>query len=114
LIHKGSSFRRITRPRSLPCSFGRMHPEKDTDRFTDARAIILGSLFRAPFDDPDIILAVLKATKENDQIVVADTKLPNFRVLHLEDIREALPLIDYITPNEDEANFFGERPVRKH
>ncbi len=82
------------------------HPEKGTERFTDARAIILGSLFRAPFDDPDIIYEVLKAAKENHQTVIADTKLPNFRVLHLEDIKEALPLIDYITPNEDEAKFF--------
>ena len=36
----------------------------------------------------------------------ADTKLPNFRFLKLEDLRESLPLIDYITPNEDEARYY--------
>ena len=82
------------------------HPENVKERFADARAVVLGSLFRAPFDDPDIILEVLKAAKENGQIVIADTKLPNFRVLSLDDLKEALPMIDYITPNEDEAKFY--------
>jgi len=82
------------------------HPEQYLDRFTSARAIILGSLFRAPFDDPQIILAVLKAAKEAGLLVVADTKLPNFRVLSLDNLKEALPYVDYITPNEDEAKYF--------
>jgi sugar/nucleoside kinase (ribokinase family) len=37
---------------------------------------------------------------------VADTKLPNFTPLTLDDLRDVLPLIDYITPNEDEAKFY--------
>ena len=82
------------------------HPENFLERFAGARAIILGSLFRAPFDDPEIILSVVKAAKANGTLVVADTKLPNFRVLGLEDLKEALPLIDFITPNEDEAKHF--------
>jgi len=82
------------------------HPEKEADSFTGARAIILGSLFRSPFDDPEIIYDVLSAAKKAGQITVADTKLPNFRKMMLEDLRESLPLIDYITPNEDEAAFF--------
>ncbi|MBO6016637.1 MAG: bifunctional hydroxymethylpyrimidine kinase/phosphomethylpyrimidine kinase, partial [Oscillospiraceae bacterium] len=41
------------------------------------------------------------------QITVADTKLPNFRFLNLEDLRDSLPLIDYITPNEDEARYYS-------
>ena len=82
------------------------HPEKYTERFTNARAVILGSLFRAPFDDPAIIHAVLAAAKESGEFVFADTKLPNFRFLTLADIRESLPLIDYITPNEDEARYY--------
>ena len=82
------------------------HPEQYLDRFTSARAIILGSLFRAPFDDPQIILTVLQAAKEAGLLVVADTKLPNFRVLSLDDLKEALPYVDYITPNEDEAKYF--------
>ena len=82
------------------------HPENYLERFSGARAIILGSLFRAPFDDPEIILSVLKTAKANGTLVVADTKLPNFRVLSLEDIKEALPYVDYLTPNEDEAKYF--------
>ncbi len=82
------------------------HPEEDPARFTDARAVILGSLFRAPFDDPGIIHAVVSAARGAGQLVIADTKLPNFRPLTLEDLRDSLPLIDWITPNEDEARWF--------
>ena len=39
----------------------------------------------------------------------ADTKLPNFRTLTLEDLRGALPLMDYITPNEDEAKYYTKK-----
>ena len=85
------------------------HPERHTDRFSGARALILGSLFRAPFDDPEIIHAVLTAAKAEGQLVFADTKLPNFRFLTLEDLRDSLPLIDYITPNEDEARYYTGR-----
>ena len=82
------------------------HPERDPGLFTDARILILGSLFRAPFDDPAGLHAVLTGAKAAGQIVIADTKLPNFRFLTLEDIAESLPLIDTITPNEDEARYF--------
>lgn len=82
------------------------HPEQEAGRYTCARAVILGSLFRAPFDDPGIIRAVAARAKEAGMLVVADTKLPNFRFLSLDDIRDSLPLIDWITPNEDEARHF--------
>ncbi len=83
------------------------HPEADPGRFAGARALILGSLFRAPFDDPEIIRQVLQAAKDRGQLVIADTKLPNFRFLKLDDLAASLPLIDYITPNEDEARYFS-------
>ena len=83
------------------------HPERYIDRFSDARGLIFGSLFRAPFDDPEIIHSVLTAAKAAGQIVFADTKLPNFRFLTLDDLHDSLPLIDYITPNEDEACHFS-------
>ena len=67
------------------------HPEES--RFTDAKAVVIGSLFRAPFDDPQIIHAVLKSAKDAGLITVADTKLPNFRRLTLSDIRDSLPLV---------------------
>ena len=82
------------------------HPEKDLSLLSGARALILGSLFRAPFDDPDVIRTVVSSAKAVGQLVIADTKLPNFRILALEDIRDSLPMIDYITPNEDEARYF--------
>ena len=83
------------------------HPERYSEKLAGARALILGSLFRAPFDDPEIIRSVLSAAKEAGQTVFADTKLPNFRFLKLDDIRDSLPLIDYITPNEDEARYYS-------
>ena len=82
------------------------HPERYSASFTDTRAIILGSLFRAPFDDPEIIRSVLRAAGDARVLTVADTKLPNFRVLSLMDLSDSLPLIDCITPNEDEARYY--------
>ena len=37
------------------------HPERYTARFAGVRAVLLGSLFRAPFDDPTVVHAVLSA-----------------------------------------------------
>ena len=102
LVRKGGTRSSITNP-SHKYNF---HPEKtDISRYASG-AVILGSLFRAPFDDPDVIRSVLKAARELGLLVVADTKLPNFRVLCLDDISDSLPLIDYITPNEDEARYY--------
>jgi sugar/nucleoside kinase (ribokinase family) len=90
------------------------HPEKEPERFTDARAVLLGSLFRAPFDDPEIIFSTVSSAKKAGQTVLADTKLPNFKVMGLPEIRESLALIDYITPNEDEAKYLtGEEEPGK-
>ncbi len=88
------------------------HPESYTDIFSETRAVILGSLFRAPFNDPDVIKQVVTAAKQNDVLVIADVKMPNFRRLTLDDIADSLPMIDYITPNEAEAEFYtGESDV---
>ena len=90
------------------------HPEKYPEVFTDAKAVVLGSLFRAPFNDPEVIRAVVSEARSRDIPVFADTKLPNFRKLTLDDIADSLPMIDYITPNEDEAGFFtGETEPAK-
>lgn len=82
------------------------HPEKYCACMEKTRAVILGSLFRAPFDDPLITAAVIGAARANGVITAADTKLPNFRFLTLSDLSETLPMIDYLTPNEDEARYF--------
>ena len=83
------------------------HPEQYTGSFSSAKALLLGSLFRAPFDDPDIIHTVLLTAKTAGQTVFADTKLPNFRMLSLDDLAGSLDMIDYITPNEDEAKYYS-------
>lgn len=83
------------------------HPENYASQFTRARALILGSLFRAPFDEPDGIASVVREASSGGTLIFADTKLPNFAKIKLEDIAEALPYVDYITPNEDEAKFFS-------
>ena len=89
------------------------HPENRIDSLAGARAVSLGSLFRAPFDDPGIIYKVISgASGHTDSAggrtyVFADTKLPNFTRLTLDDINDSLPLIDYITPNEDEAGYYS-------
>ena len=85
------------------------HPERDPSFLHGAGALLLGSLFRAPFDDPAAILTLLRAAKSEGVPVYADTKLPNFRALSLDDLAEALPLIDCITPNDAEAaHYTGE------
>ena len=82
------------------------HPEQYVSSFIDTKAVILGSLFRAPFNDRDIIRSVVSAAHERGILIFADTKLPNFRKLTLDDISDILPMIDYITPNEDEAHYY--------
>ena len=82
------------------------HPERDPSFLRGAGALLLGSLFRAPFDDPAAILSLLRAARAEGVPVYADTKLPNFRVLTLDDLSEALPLIECITPNEAEAAYY--------
>ena len=85
------------------------HPECYLERIGQTRAIILGSLFRAPFDDPGIVHLLLRFAKEHGILAVADTKLPNFRKLTLGDLKESLPFVDCITPNEDEARYYTEK-----
>ena len=90
------------------------HPERYPEVFTDTRAIVIGSLFRAPFNDPDVVRAVVSAAHAKGVTIFADTKLPNFRKLTLDDISDSLQLVDYITPNEDEARYFsGEEEPEK-
>lgn len=85
--------------------FYNFHPEEHLGDLHDFKAVVLGSLFRAPFDDPKIISEVVQRAKENGSLVLADTKLPNFRKLTLEEIRDSLSALDWITPNEDEGRY---------
>ena len=90
------------------------HPEQYSDVYSEAKAVVLGSLFRAPFDDPEVIRSVAEYAHSKGSLVFADTKLPNFTKLSLDDIADSLPFIDYITPNEDEGRYFtGEEEPEK-
>ncbi|MBR0352391.1 MAG: carbohydrate kinase family protein [Oscillospiraceae bacterium] len=81
------------------------HPEQYADVIRSAAAISVDSLFRAPFDDAEIVRKVFRTAKDGGALIYADTKLPNFRTLRFGDIREELAMVDYIFPNEDEAKF---------
>ena len=82
------------------------HPAEHTDVLSETRAVTIGSLFRAPFQDAGETEKFLKKAKENGVLVFADTKLPSFWQLTLSDFKNVLPLIDYIFPNEDEARHY--------
>ena len=86
--------------------FYNFHPEQYLADIHLPKAMILGSLFRAPFADPDVTAAVLCFADRHGIAVFADTKLPNARPCTLDEIRPYLPLVDYITPNEDEARYY--------
>ncbi|MDO4488601.1 MAG: carbohydrate kinase family protein [Eubacteriales bacterium] len=83
------------------------HPEKYLSVIMGAKNVALCSLMRAPFNDSEIIYEVLRAAKAEGAVTYCDTKIPNFVKIGFEDIRESAPLIDYLTPNADEAKFFS-------
>ena len=89
------------------------HPEEYFKNI-NAKALVLGSLFRSPFDDVEVINKILKEAKSKGMITFCDTKLPNNNILSLEDLKESLELIDYITPNLDEAKYYtNENDIEK-
>ena len=81
-------------------------PDLYPEALRSARAVSLGSLFRAPYNDPDVLRRTVEAL-DNDTLLFADTKLPNFRKLSLDDIKDSLSRVDYIFPNEDEARYYS-------
>lgn len=81
------------------------HPERYAEVIRSAAAVSVDSLFRAPFDQAEIVRGVFRTAKESGALIYADTKLPNFGTLKFGDIRDELALVDYIFPNEDEAKF---------
>lgn len=74
------------------------------------KVVSLASLFRAPLDQKDTVVNLVKTAKEAGAVVCADTKIPTFRQLPLSDLAEVLPMIDYLFPNEKEAEYLtGKR-----
>ena len=72
------------------------------------RIVSFASLFRAPLDQAPVVCELIKAAHEGGAIVCADTKIPTFRSMSLEELAPVLPMIDYIFPNDTEAAFLTE------
>jgi len=70
-----------------------------------ARIVSFASLFRAPLDQAPVVCELIRAAHESGAIVCADTKIPTFRTMNLEELLPVLPMIDYIFPNDTEAAF---------
>ena len=81
----------------------------DPESIRGARIVSLASLFRPPLEDYEQIRALVKAAKADGAIVCADTKLPLYGARSLDEIADILPLIDYIFPNEKEAEYYSGR-----
>ncbi len=77
------------------------------ENIRDIDALSLASLFRAPLDDPKKVLELVVKAKSEGACVFADTKLPVYKKLTLEDYAEVLPYIDLIFPNETEAAYYS-------
>ncbi|MBS5387956.1 MAG: carbohydrate kinase family protein [Clostridiales bacterium] len=81
------------------------------DYLKGAKIVSLGSLMVQPFTNQENILRVVKAAKENGSIVCADVIAGENRC-PLENIKEALPYIDYFFPNDYEAEILtGKKHV---
>ncbi len=75
-----------------------------------ASVVSFASLFRAPLDQPDVLRELIGTARGSGAVICADTKLPTWRKLCLDDLCDLLPMIDYIFPNEEEAAYYtGEK-----
>lgn len=84
----------------------------DPEAVKGARLVSLASLFRPPLEDFEVISVLVRAAKASGAIVCADTKLPLREPLQISGLRDVLPMIDYIFPNEKEAAYYtGQRTL---
>ena len=88
--------------------------EPDPAVVKGARIVSFASLFRAPLDQKEIVCSLIRSAHEDGALICADTKLPTFRKLTLEDLKDVLPYIDYMFPNEKEAAYHtGEKEFER-
>ncbi len=72
-----------------------------------AKVVSFASLFRPPLEEPEDVIRLIRAAKENGSVICADTKLPLRASDAPMDISGLLPLIDCFFPNENEAAYYS-------
>lgn len=72
------------------------------EQLKEARAVSLASIFSSKLRDPEIIYEIVKCAKDGGAVTFADT-VPFEQEAPLEYLAKALPYIDYILPNLEEA-----------
>lgn len=79
-----------------------------------ASALIISSLFRPPFEDAAALCKLTGEAKNAGMAVYADVKIPKAKKFALSDFSEALKNVDYIFPNEEEAEYYtgGSDPYK--
>ena len=83
-------------------------PERSSGRTSDETLymVTMASLFRPPFLDPDACLSFALDVKAAGALLLADTKMPKGARPVLSDYARTLALLDFITPNEEEALYY--------
>ena len=76
------------------------------DEAEGGRAVVLSSLFRPPFEDPDVLLSLTSTAKASGMAIYVDVKQPKAKKFALSDFSEALSNVDCIFPNQEEAVYF--------
>lgn len=75
-----------------------------------ASALVVSSLFRPPFEDAEALARIAADAKTAGMAVYADVKIPKERKFTLAEFLNALKNVDYIFPNEEEAEYYsGEK-----
>lgn len=80
-------------------------PDPQMTLIKEARIVSFASLFRAPLDQAEEVRRLMLAAKEAGALISADTKLPTFREMKMEELADVWPLVDYFFPNEKEAAY---------
>ncbi len=83
--------------------------QPDLSLFKEMKVVSLASIFRPPLNRPETILSICQAAKSAGAMITADTKLTHYGELTLTDLKESLPYIDCIFPNETEAQFYTQK-----
>ncbi len=72
-----------------------------------AKILSLASLFRAPLDDPETVLSLVKKAKDEGMRISADTKVPVHKKIGMREFKEVFPYLDILFPNETEASYLA-------